>query len=135
MRAPQKGKKNPLARNITERGKGGVQRYVGEQVAIMNQLYKNHVPEGELALYMHHEVDSRKSASGWPDVILLSFRNRAKVREIKADDGRVTPVQDMVIRRMRQAGIDAGYWTATDMVDGTIAREIAEMCAPDRKKQ
>jgi hypothetical protein len=130
LRASPRGRRNPLAAGIPE---AEILAYVFARVAEFNDLYHNVLPPGEPAIWIHHETDSRKSKSGLPDLTMTSFRDRTKVRELKIDGGIILPIQHIVISRMHASGLDAGYWTATDMADGTIARELAEMCRPAKR--
>ena len=84
----------------------------------------------ELAKYSQYEVryhnpDSRRSQAGFPDLVLISSsRRRALFRELKKQDGRVSPKQKVVLAAMTAAGLDAAVWRPSDLASGRIAREL-----------
>ena len=84
----------------------------------------------ELAEYSQYEVryhnpDSRRSQAGFPDLVLISStRRRALFRELKKQDGRVSPQQKVVLAAMTAAGLDAAVWRPSDLASGRIAREL-----------
>ena len=60
----------------------------------------------------YHTYDSRHSAPGFPDLVLV--RERVLFRELKTDKGRVTAAQQHWIDRLSAAGADAGVWRPAD---------------------
>jgi len=76
----------------------------------------------ELAYHTH---DSRRSAPGFPDLVLVSSRRgRVLFRELKTDKGRVSPDQRTWIDGLTAAGMDAGVWRPSDLTSGRILAEL-----------
>lgn len=49
--------------------------------------------------------------SGWPDLVLVRERDeRVLFRELKADNGKVSPAQFAVHNTLATAGLDVGVW-------------------------
>lgn len=66
----------------------------------------------QLGWWVYHTHDSRRSQSGFPDLVLI--RNRVVYAEIKTERGRVTPNQQDVLRRLRDAGQETYVWRPSD---------------------
>lgn len=76
----------------------------------------------ELAYHTH---DSRRSAPGFPDLVLVSSRlGRTLFRELKTDKGRVSPAQETWIHGLTAGGSDAGVWRPADLVSGRVIAEL-----------
>ncbi|WP_142133358.1 VRR-NUC domain-containing protein [Arthrobacter sp. SLBN-83] len=76
----------------------------------------------ELAYHTH---DSRRSAPGFPDLVLVSpKRARVLFRELKTDVGRVSPDQRKWVDGLTAAGADAGVWRPADLVSGRVVAEL-----------
>ncbi|MDQ1053198.1 hypothetical protein QE394_001126 [Arthrobacter sp. SORGH_AS 212] len=76
----------------------------------------------ELAYHTH---DSRRSAPGFPDLVLVSTRRvRVLFRELKTDKGRVSPDQRTWIDGLTAAGMDAGVWRPADLTSGRVLAEL-----------
>lgn len=60
-----------------------------------------------------HVFDSRRSAAGWPDLVLLRPPELVIV-ELKAEKGRVSPDQARVLDGLRACGIEAAVWRPSD---------------------
>lgn len=76
---------------------------------------------------VYHTHDSRKSAAGFPDLVLVHGVHGVLWRELKREKGgRVSPEQETWLEALRNAGDgeDAGLWYPHDWVDGTIAAEL-----------
>jgi hypothetical protein len=65
-----------------------------------------------LKLRWHHEVDSRKSKSGWPDLVIAG--RRVIFVELKKEDGRLDPEQAAWLRSLHAAGAEAHCWRPSD---------------------
>lgn len=63
--------------------------------------------------WVFHVYDSRRSREGWPDLVLLRGR-RALFRELKRDGGRLSDLQRDVLKRLADAGLNAGVWYPAD---------------------
>lgn len=74
-------------------------------------------------LYGYHTYDSRRSARGWPDWVVVG--RRLLFRELKTIDGRLTSEQRKVGYLLQAAGADWDVWRPGDLVSGRIARELA----------
>lgn len=71
----------------------------------------------------YHTHDSRRSRQGWPD--LAMWRDgKFLLRELKTDDGKLTPWQEATIESLAEAGVDVGVWRPADWPD--IERFITE---------
>lgn len=77
----------------------------------------------ELAYHTH---DSRRSAPGFPDLVLVSSRHgRVLFRELKTDVGRISPQQRVWIEGLTAGGADAGVWRPADLVSGVVVAELS----------
>lgn len=75
-----------------------------------------------LGLKWHHEVDSRKSKAGWPDLVIAG--TEVIFTELKADKGRVSPEQAAWLGRLEQAGAKVYIWRPKDWpeIERTLRR-------------
>jgi hypothetical protein len=70
----------------------------------------------ELAKIYHweyyHTFDSRHSAAGFPDLILIRVEDKGRivVAECKSEKGKVTVFQDKWIKMFRDCGVEAYIW-------------------------
>lgn len=62
-----------------------------------------------LDLKWHHETDSRRSKSGFPDLVIAGPGGVMFV-ELKTDKGRVSKDQEEWIARLRAGGAEAHIW-------------------------
>lgn len=60
-----------------------------------------------------HPYDSRRSAPGWPDLVLLRPPEALFV-ELKTDKGKVTDAQQAVLDSLRSCGLEAVVWRPQD---------------------
>jgi len=84
-------------------------------------------------LYCYHTHDSRHSAAGFPDLVILGGR-AALFRELKRDDPRakLSLSQTHVIALMRNAGLNVGVWRPVDWVEQRIHDELIALRATMR---
>lgn len=72
----------------------------------------------KLALYLgwlcYHTHDSRRSAAGFPDCVLVRG-NRVIYAELKAAKGRVTPEQQAWLESLRRAEKEVYLWRPADI--------------------
>jgi hypothetical protein len=61
----------------------------------------------------YHTYDSRRSTSGWPDLVLIRPPELLFV-EVKREDGQVTPSQLEFITALRACGQDVRLWRPSD---------------------
>lgn len=74
---------------------------------------------------VYHTHDSRRSAPGFPDLVLVNPRTgRVLYRELKTSKGRVSPAQREWLDGLTAAGQDAGVWRPAGLDDGTILAEL-----------
>lgn len=65
--------------------------------------------------WVYHVPDSRRSAAGWPDLVLLHDWWRLLLfREIKTDRGQLRAEQILILAALGGAGADAGVWRPRD---------------------
>lgn len=77
-----------------------------------------------LKLFHYHPHDSRRSEPGWPDSVIIGPRG-ILYRELKSHRGTLTSEQTQVRYLLLAAGADYGVWKPVQLLDGTIARELA----------
>ena len=78
------------------------------------------------ALRWYHTHDSRRSPHGFPDLVVVG--PRAVIwRELKRENGRHTAAQLGWLFALSDAGQDAATWRPAQLLDGTIARELAAL--------
>lgn len=67
----------------------------------------------------YHTHRSTKSEPGWPDLVLAKD-DVVLFRELKTEQGALTPHQERWIGNLRAAGLDAGVWRPRDLFSGAI---------------
>lgn len=73
----------------------------------------------------YHTHDSRRSAPGFPDLVLVHPAHGVMYRELKrAKGGRVSPEQREWLDLLTTAGQDAGIWKPQDYLDDTIRTQL-----------
>lgn len=75
-----------------------------------------------MGLTVYHTHNSERSDPGFPDLVIAGSR-AVIFRELKKEDGRVTPDQAYWIQVLRAAGHDADVWRPSDFP----ARVTAEL--------
>ena len=80
-----------------------------------------------LGLYHFHPYSMQRSEPGWPDSTIIG--RTIIYRELKSQYGRPTKEQTAVGYRIRAAGGNWRIWRPSDLLDGTIAAELAEVAA------
>lgn len=84
-------------------------------------------------LIAYHTYDSRRSASGWPDLVIARIHvqgyddGAVMFRELKREGGKVTPAQETWLEALQWGGCDTGVWRPSDLLSGRIARELAAL--------
>lgn len=73
-------------------------------------------------LYGYHTADSRRSAKGWPDWVIIG--RKVLFRELKTAYGVPTGEQRHVGYLLQAAGADWDIWRPLDLASGRIAREM-----------
>ena len=86
-----------------------------------------------LGWWWYHAPDNRpggrsravqRVTPGWPDLVLVRG-TRILYRELKTQTGRVTPEQSALHELLFDAGADVAVWRPMDLIDGTIAADLA----------
>ncbi|MCD1286499.1 MULTISPECIES: VRR-NUC domain-containing protein [unclassified Brevibacterium] len=73
----------------------------------------------------YHVHDSRRSAPGFPDLVIVHPRQRRILwRELKSETGTLRPEQKVWISALKQADADADIWRPRDWVSGRIESEL-----------
>jgi len=75
-----------------------------------------------LHLLVYHTHDSRRSAAGFPDLVIVG--RRLIVRELKTTRGKTTTDQDRWLAGLREAGVDAAVWRPSDWREGNVLRQL-----------
>lgn len=74
---------------------------------------------------VYHTHDSRRSNPGFPDLVMVSRRQRRVLyRELKRHGGRVTPEQQAWIDALAEAGQDACIWRPGDLYAGRVEASL-----------
>ncbi len=64
---------------------------------------------------VYHDYDSRRSAAGFPDLVLVHVRRRLAIfAELKVKDRPPTPAQQRWLAALMGAGLTAVLWTPGD---------------------
>jgi hypothetical protein len=75
--------------------------------------------------HAYHTHDSRRSVAGFPDLVLVSARQkRVLYRELKRERGRVEPEQQDWIDTLIAAGQDAAIWRPRHLFLGEIEASL-----------
>lgn len=72
-----------------------------------------------LGLAVYHTYDSRRSASGYPDLTIVGA-NGLLFRELKSERGRTSPHQQYWLAALQEAGVDAKVWRPADWPEITV---------------
>jgi hypothetical protein len=78
-----------------------------------------------LGFLVYHTHDSRRSAEGFPDLVLVNaHRRRTLFVELKAMRGHVSDAQRRWLQGLAEAGNHVHLWTPVDWFTGSIEREL-----------
>lgn len=73
----------------------------------------------------YHTHDSQHSAAGFPDVVLLSARQRRLIyAELKRESGRLSQAQEYWVGDLRALGCEVAVWRPRHWFDDTIRRAL-----------
>lgn len=73
----------------------------------------------------YHTHDSRKSAPGFPDCVLVKGR-RLIFAELKTATGKLSPPQVLWLAALKRVpGVEVYLWTPADWHDGTIEKVLS----------
>ena len=78
------------------------------------------------AILAYHPWISVKSKSGWPDWTFCGPRG-VIFRELKKQSGKPSKAQQEWLDALIAAGSDAGVWRPSELLNGTIAIELAAL--------
>jgi hypothetical protein len=73
----------------------------------------------------YHTHDSRRSPSGFPDLVIVG--DRVLYRELKTAKGKVSDAQAAWLHALVLAGQDACVWRPADLLSGLIGRRLAKL--------
>lgn len=83
----------------------------------------------DLGLSAFHAADSRRSwGRGYPD-LTITGRGGVLWRECKTEHGSLSPEQRQWREALQSAGQNWAVWRPRHLVDGSIARELADVAA------
>lgn len=77
----------------------------------------------DLRLLRYHTFDSRKSPSGFPDLVLVGACG-ILFRELKKESEKPSPAQQKWLDALTCTGQDAAVWRPSDLLSGRVAREL-----------
>ena len=96
------------------------------------ELQKIVLDLAEVNGWMHyHTYDSRRSAHGWPDLVLCRPPEIIFV-ELKSNKGRLTPHQKKWQHALFLCGLEAYVWNESHWWDGLIERRLER---PHKQKE
>ncbi len=74
----------------------------------------------------YHTFDSRRSAHGFPDLVLVHPVHGVRWLELKSEKGKTTPAQDRWIALLQEAGERAGVYRPSDwpLVEQVLKGEL-----------
>jgi hypothetical protein len=81
-----------------------------------------------LGLLRYHTHDSRRSPSGFPDLVCVGPRG-VLYRELKRQRGKVSAEQQQWLDALTAAGQNAAVWRPASLLSGAIAAELAGISA------
>ena len=64
---------------------------------------------------VYHTFNSRRSASGYPDLTMAKPGHEVVFVELKSDVGQTTPEQDRWLKLLREAGAKVYLWRPEDL--------------------
>ena len=75
----------------------------------------------------YHTHDSRRSPSGFPDLVAISPRGALVVIELKKEDGRVSTAQFEWLQAFSVRADVTAVWRPSDWLDGTIEQTLRRL--------
>ena len=79
-----------------------------------------------LGWLVYHPHDSRRSAPGFPDLVMVHERHgQVLYRELKTEKGKASKDQERWLGVLAAVGSDAGLWRPSDWVSGLIQRVLS----------
>jgi hypothetical protein len=81
-----------------------------------------------LGLLIYHTRDSRGSAAGFPDLVIVGPRG-VLFRELKSATGQLTRPQGLWRDGLADAGASWGLWRPEDWHSGQVMAEMRALCA------
>ncbi len=89
-----------------------------------NQLQAAIVQYAQLNGWLaYHTYDSRKSARGFPDLVLI--RERLVMVELKAEKGVLSEPQGRWLLALEAAGVECHVWRPADWRSGAVDRVLS----------
>ena len=84
-----------------------------------------------LGLRWYKTFDSRRSPSGFPDLVITG--RRTIYRELKTERGRLSAAQREWIADLEAAGDDVDVWRPADFLSGRVQSELAAIAKRGRQ--
>jgi hypothetical protein len=75
-----------------------------------------------LGLPHFHVTNSKGMTAGWPDSVIVG--TKVIFRELKAEDGQLSPNQHAIGAKLTAAGADWAVWRPRDWLSGGIETEL-----------
>jgi hypothetical protein len=82
----------------------------------------------DLKLWGYHPRNSIGSAKGWPDWVILG-PGGALFRELKSEQGQLTPDQRDIGAMLTRTGLDWAVWRPSDLLHGIVREQLAAISA------
>jgi hypothetical protein len=79
----------------------------------------------DMNLWAYHTKRSDRSDKGWPDLVIIG--TKLIYRELKTEEGKLTPEQLDIIGRLEAAGQNVDVWRPTDWYSGRIIAELNDI--------
>ena len=90
----------------------------------------------QLGLYQYHTHDSRRSALGFPDCVIINLRDGTVMwRELKSDTGQPTTDQKRVGYALQAGGHDFAIWRPADLAAGRIGRQLVLLAGHNNARE
>jgi hypothetical protein len=103
----------------------------GERYIREGELYGQVVALAtERHIWLMHVPDSRTLARGWPDLVLVSGYG-VLFRELKTEDGVLSPSQVFILQCMKRAGLDVAVWRPQQLWSGQVEAEMNAISPPN----
>lgn len=81
--------------------------------------------------WVYHNPDSRRSASGWPDLVLVR-EPEIIFAELKTEKGRVREQQETILKKLSLCNMETYIWRPRDLDEIHARLKGKQPCIPDQ---